>query len=117
MNAEDTERISHRTKNKTQININIVYSCTSTYLAKIASQCAISTMFPHLPPIHHPFRMHIHFSMGETEAQQSEMIWGLYLILFLSPQIKQQNTSYKKSAFVSIRQKTVVQSQCYIASQ
>lgn len=73
MNAEDPERISHRSKNKTQMNINILYSCTSTYLAKIGSQCAISTMFPHLPLKYHPFCMHIHFPMGETEAQQSEM--------------------------------------------
>lgn len=73
MTAEDPERISHRSENKPQININILYSCASMYLAKIVSQHAISTMFPHLPLKYHPFHIHIHFPTGETEAQQSEM--------------------------------------------
>lgn len=30
------------------------------------------------------------------------------------PQIKQQNNSYKKSGFVAMRQKTMLQSQCSI---
>lgn len=39
---------------------------------------------------------------------------GFTLFCSFPPQRKQQNTSYEKSVFVSIRQKTMVQSQCYI---
>lgn len=50
--------------------------------------------------------------------QRSNLLIGcfgdFYLILFLSPKIKQQNTSYKKSVFVSMRQKAMLQSQCSI---
>lgn len=138
MNAEDSERISHRNENKTQININILHSCASPYLAKFASQCAISTVSPHTPSttdISSPAYAHLFSSWRNwSPAKRSyNYKWGLHPSFYLKsnlflgwfgsfisvcsfrPQIKQQNSSSnKRSVFVSKTQKTMVQSECYV---
>ena len=46
INAPGLKQISHGSENRTQINVNIPYSCTSTYSAQIVSQFTISALFP-----------------------------------------------------------------------